>query len=63
MLTKHCKLDYWTRKRLRKKIGTLKRVAIKGKNFKEKKKVVTQHGEGLLKLLPTIVSAVESIFN
>ena len=63
LITKHCKIDYWTRKRLRKKVGTLKRVAIKGKNFKEKKRVVTQHDEGLLKLLPTILSAVESILN
>ena len=61
-ITKHCKLNYWTRKKLRKKVGTLKRVAIQGKNFKEKKRVVTRHGEGLLKLLPPIVSALDSIF-
>ena len=63
LLTKHCNLDNRTRKRLRKKVDTLKRVAIKGKNFKEKKRVVNQHGEGLLKLLPTILSAIGSIFD
>ena len=34
LLTKHCKLDIGTRKKLRRKVDTLK-------NYKQKKKVVT----------------------
>ena len=63
LFTKHCKLDYLTRQRWRKKFGILKRVAINSKNFKEKKRVITQHGEEPLKSLPTIFSALESILN
>ena len=61
LLTKHCKLSSRTRRKLRKKVGTLKRVAVKGHNYKTKKKVVTQHGKGLLALLPTLLSVVGGI--
>ena len=37
LLTKHCNLDIWTRRKLRKKVETLKRVATKDGDFKEKK--------------------------
>ena len=61
LLTKHCKLDIGTRKRLRKKSDALKRVVTGGRNYKQKKKVVNQHGEGLIALLPLIASVVGSI--
>ena len=61
LLTKHCRLSSRTRNTLRKKVGTLKRVAIKGHNYKAKKKVVTQHGKGLIALLPALLSVVGGI--
>ena len=46
---------------MRKRVNTLKRVsAVKG-NYKAKKNIVSQHGKGLLKLIPTIVSALDLI--
>ena len=62
LLTKHCRLSSRTRNTLRKKVGTLKRVAIKGHNYKAKKKVLTQHGKGLLALLPALLSVIGGIF-
>ena len=62
LLTKHCKLDIGTRKKLRKKADTLKRVVTRGKNYKQKKKVINQHGKGLVALLPLIASVVGDIF-
>ena len=61
LLTKHCKLDIGTRKRLRKKSDILKRVVTRGRNYKQKKKVINQHGEGLIALLPLIASVVGGI--
>ena len=58
LLTKHCKLSSRTRKKLKRKVNTLKRVAVKGHNYKAKKKVVTQHGKGLIALLPALLSVV-----
>ena len=46
--TKHCKLGIGTRKRLRKKSDTLKRVVTRSRNYKQNKKVVNQHGVDLL---------------
>ena len=62
LLTKHCKLDIGTRKKLRKKADTLKRVVTRGRNYKQKKKVINQHGKGLVALLPLIASVVGDIF-
>ena len=63
LLTKHCKLENGKRKKLRKRVNTLKRVsAVKG-NYKAKKNIVSQHGKGLLKLIPAIVSALANIFD
>ena len=61
LLTKHCKLDIGTRKRLRKKSDILKRVVTRGSNYKQKKKVINQHGKGLIALLPLIASVVGGI--
>ena len=61
LLTKHCKLDIETRKRLRKKSNILKRVVTRGRNYKQKKKVINQHGKGLIALLPLIASVVGGI--
>ena len=61
LLTKHCKLDIGTRKRLRKKSNILKRVVTRGRNYKQKKKVINQHGKGLIALLPLIASVVGGI--
>ena len=63
LLTKHCKLNRKTRKKLRKKIKVLKNVGETTDNYKRKKKTVTQHGKGLSKLIPIIGSIVESIFS
>ena len=63
LLTKHCKLNQETRKKLRKKVKVLKKVAKDTDNYKAKKKTVTQHGKGLSKLIPIIGSIVESIFD
>ena len=46
LLTKHCKLDIGTRKKLRKKSDTLRKVVTRGRNYTQKKKVVNQYGEG-----------------
>ena len=63
LLTKHCNLNQETRKKLRKKVKVLKKVAKDTDNYKAKKKTVTQHGKGLSKLIPIIGSIVESIFD
>lgn len=63
LLTKHCKLNQETRKKLRRKLKVLKKVGKNTNNYKAKKKTVTQHGKGLSKLIPIIGSIVQSIFD
>ena len=62
LLTKHCKLNQDTRKKLRKKLKVLKKIGTNTDNYRAKKKTVTQHGKGLAKLIPIIGSIVQSIF-
>ena len=54
----HCKLDKKSREILRKKVPVLKKVASTKKTYLNKRKIISQKGGGLLKVVPIILKAV-----
>tara|TARA_B100000470_G_scaffold207674_1_gene183920 strand:+ start:407 stop:754 length:348 start_codon:yes stop_codon:yes gene_type:complete len=54
----YCKLDKKSRDILRKKIPELKKVASTKKTYGNKKRIISQTGGGLLKVVPILIKAV-----